>query len=102
MREQITVHAQAAANRLYKLSPVEAGGLDQPEFIRLPSPRGRCRYCGLSRTTLTELLPHIRHVRLRKDGSKRAIILIHLASLRKFLEERMSEPKPASVKPRAT
>jgi hypothetical protein len=46
------------------------------------------------------LLPHIQHVRLRKEGSKRAIILIHLESLRAFLYARMSTPNPAPVNKR--
>ena len=46
---------------------------------------------------MVELLPHVRHVRLRKEGSSRAIILIHLESLRAFLYARMSEPKPGPI-----
>jgi hypothetical protein len=44
---------------------------------------------------MVELLPYVKHVRLRKEGSTRAIILIHLESLRAFLFARMSTPKPA-------
>jgi hypothetical protein len=43
---------------------------------------------------------YIRHVRLRKEGSTRAIILIHLPSLREFFEARMSTPKPAAISKR--
>jgi hypothetical protein len=88
-------------DRLYRLTPVIDEVLrNEPEFIRLPKPRARCPYSSLSRTTLIEHLPHIRHVRLRKEGSTRSIILVHLPSLREFLEARMSTPKPAPVNKR--
>jgi hypothetical protein len=98
MKEEIVLKTPEVADRRYRLTPVTAEELrNDPEFIRLPSPRGRCKYCGLSRSTLVEYLPYIRHVRLRKEGSKRAIILIHLASLREFFEARMSTPKQAVI-----
>src|SRR5260370_1190239 len=96
MTDDNVISATTTPIRGYRLTPVSASDVD-PEFIRLPPPRGRCKYCGLSRTTLIEYLPFIRHVRLRKDGSKRAIILIHLASLREFFQARMSTPKQATV-----
>jgi len=95
---ELTLKAPDVVDRRYRLTPVTAEELrNDPEFIRLPQPRGRCKYCSLSRTKMVEILPYIRHVRLRKEGSKRAIILIHLASLREFLEARMSEPKQAVI-----
>jgi hypothetical protein len=95
MTEELVLKTPDVAEKRYRLTPVTAEELrNDPEFIRLPPPRGRCKYCGLSRTTMVELLPHVKHVRLRKEGSSRAIILIHLESLRAFLYARMSEPKP--------
>jgi hypothetical protein len=100
MKEEIVLKTPEAADRRYRLTPVTVKELrNDPEFIRLPQPRGRCKYCSLSRTTMVEILPYVRHVRLRKEGSKRAIILIHLQSLREFLEARMSEPKPGPDQP---
>jgi hypothetical protein len=49
---------------------------------------------------LIEYLPAIKHVRLRKPGSKRAIILIHLQSLQDFFGVRMSTPKPLPINKR--
>jgi hypothetical protein len=96
--QELVLKTPHVADIRYRLTPLTAEELrNDPEFIRLPSPRGRCKYCSLSRTTLVENLPYIRHVRLRKPGSTRAIILIHLQSLREFLEARMSEPKPGPI-----
>jgi hypothetical protein len=96
--QKLVLKTPHVVDRHYRLSPATADELrNDPEFIRLPPPRGRCKYCGLSRTTMVELLPHVRHVRLRKEGSSRAIILIHLESLRAFLYARMSEPKPGPI-----
>jgi hypothetical protein len=93
--EEVVLKVPHVADSHYRLTPVTAEELrNDPEFIRLPPPRGRCKYCNLSRTTMVELLPHVKHVRLRKEGSTRAIILIHLESLRAFLYARMSTPKP--------
>jgi hypothetical protein len=102
MAQDLVLKTPEAFEKRYRLTPVTSEELRdlEPEFIRLPSPRGRCKYCGLSRTTLIEYLPQIRHVRLRKEGSKRAIILIHLQSLREFFEARMSTPKQATVNKR--
>jgi hypothetical protein len=104
MSDEITISAPVTPKtfeRRYRLTPITSEELrNDPEFIRLPPPRGRCAFCGLSRSTLIEYLPFIRHVRLRKEGSTRAIILIHLPSLREFFEARMSTPKPASVNKR--
>jgi hypothetical protein len=101
MTEEFILKTPKPFDRRYRLTPATNEELhNDPEFIRLPPPRGRCAYCGLSRSTLIEYLPYIRHVRLRKDGSTRAIILIHLQSLREFFESRMSTPKPATINKR--
>jgi hypothetical protein len=87
------VVATTPQDTVYRISPVQAGAIDRdPEFIRLPLPGARCRFTGLSRTTLVERLPEIKHVRLRKAGSKRSIVLIHLQSLREYLESHMIYP----------
>ena len=66
----------------------------KPEFIRLPLPGGRCRYTGLSRTTLCELAipsatndfrPPVKSVLIRKRGALRGIRLINFDSLLEYL-----------------
>ena len=66
----------------------------KPEFIRLPLPGGRCRYTGLSRTTLCELAipsptnefrPPVKSVLIRKRGAQRGIRLINYDSLLDYL-----------------
>jgi len=70
-----------------QLTPADraAGGATKPEWIRLPAPRGRCPFTGLSRSTLNELTipgpandgkPPVRSVVLRKRGALRGIRLI--------------------------
>lgn len=58
-----------------------------PEFIRLPKPKQRCAYTGLSRTTLCELIEagKIKATKIRKKGAIRGIVLIHRASLLNYL-----------------
>ena len=69
----------------------------EPEFIRLPKPRGRCPLSGLSRTTLAELVESgaVKAAKLRKKGSLRSITLIHRESLLSYLRSQMR----VSVKP---
>jgi hypothetical protein len=66
----------------------------KPEWLRLPMPGGRCRFTGLSRSTLNELtiagpandgVPPVRSVVLRKRGALRGIRLISYDSLMGYL-----------------
>ena len=66
----------------------------KPEWLRLPAPGERCRYTGLSRSTLNELtipgrtngeMPPVKSVVLRKRGALRGIRLISYDSLMHFL-----------------
>ena len=63
----------------------------EPEFIRLPKPKDRCRLTGLSRTTLAELVESgaVKAAKLRKRGSQRAITLIQRASLLEYLRSQI-------------
>ena len=54
----------------------------KPEWVRLPAPGGRCRFTGLSRSTLNELtiagpandgVPPVKSVVFRKGGAPRGI-----------------------------
>ena len=76
-----------------KLSAPEES-LIKPEWIRLPSPKGRCPHTGLSRSTLCELavpseandgVPPVRSVVVRKRGAIRGIRLISYDSLMAYL-----------------
>jgi hypothetical protein len=74
----------------------------EPEFIRLPRPKGRCPVSGLSRTTLAELVDSgaVKAAKLRKKGSLRAITLIHRESLLSYLRSQMRvESKPILTTP---
>jgi hypothetical protein len=67
----------------------------KPEWLRLPAPGARCRFTGLSRSTLYELTvagptnegtPPVKSVVLRKRGALRGIRLISYDSLMAHLE----------------
>ena len=68
----------------------------KPEWLRLPAPGARCRFTGLSRSTLNELtiagpandgVPPVKSVVLRKRGATRGIRLINYDSLMRYLAE---------------
>ena len=68
----------------------------KPEWLRLPAPGARCRFTGLSRSTLNELtiagpandgVPPVKSVVLRKRGALRGIRLISYDSLMRYLAE---------------
>ena len=68
----------------------------KPEWVRLPAPGNRCRFTGLSRSTLNELaiagpandgVPPVKSVVLRKRGALRGIRLISYDSLMRYLSE---------------
>ena len=68
----------------------------KPEWLRLPAPGNRCRFTGLSRSTLNELTisgpandgrPPVKSVVLRKRGALRGIRLINFDSLMQYLAE---------------
>lgn len=78
----------------FALADQTSGGVPKPEWIRLPAPRARCPFTGLSRSTLNELTipgpandgnPPVRSVVLRKRGALRGIRLISYDSLMKYL-----------------
>lgn len=77
-------------------SPTAAmtGESPKPEWLRLPAPGSRCRFTGLSRSTLNELTipglandgtPPVKSVVLRKRGALRGIRLISYDSLMGYL-----------------
>jgi hypothetical protein len=57
------------------------------EWVRLPKPKTRCAYSGLSRTTLVELIERreVRSITLRQPGATRGIRLFHLPSLNAYI-----------------
>jgi hypothetical protein len=66
----------------------------KPKWLRLPAPGARCRFTGLSRSTLNELtmagpvndgVPPVKSVVLRKRGALRGIRLISYDSLMSYL-----------------
>jgi hypothetical protein len=69
------------------LRAFDAAGIGDAEWLRLPSPRARCRLTGLSRTGLNELIEDksIRAIKVRKPGAQRGVVLIHRASLLDYL-----------------
>lgn len=79
-------------------SPTAAvtGETAKPEWLRLPAPGSRCRFTGLSRSTLNELTipgpandgtPSVKSVVLRKRGALRGIRLISYDSLMGYLSD---------------
>ena len=87
-------------------APVQADNQQSiiPEFIRLPKPGTLCRWTGLSRSKLNELIlpsplnsfkPPVRSLSLRNRGQIKAVRLIVLDSLlgylRGLLEQQSNE-----------
>ncbi len=77
-------------------SPLAVTESVKPEWLRLPAPGARCRFTGLSRSTLNELTiagpanegtPPVKSVVLRKRGALRGIRLISYDSLMQYLAE---------------
>ena len=67
---------------------------DHPEWIRLPKPKGKCAYTGLSRSALNTLVtpckdndykPPVHSVSLRRRGTARGVRLISLQSLLDYI-----------------
>jgi hypothetical protein len=67
------------------------------DWERLPPPKGRL--CGLSRTTLFELVEQgeIKSAVIRKPGAQKGIRLIFMPSLAAYLETCVEEPKVKSL-----
>ena len=68
----------------------------KPEWLRLPAPGARCRFTGLSRSTLNELtiagpandgVPPVKSVVLRKRNGLRGVRLISYDSLMQYLAD---------------
>ena len=73
---------------------------ETPEFIRLPQPGQKCKYTGLSRSTLNELCvdgtindhnAKVKSTLLKKRGAMRGIRLISYDSLMSFLNSSNEE-----------
>jgi hypothetical protein len=71
-----------------------------PEFIRLPKPGTLCRWTGLSRSKLNELIlpsplnsfkPPVRSLSLRNRGQIKAVRLIVLDSLLGYLRSLLEQ-----------
>lgn len=83
-------------NTLFSSSSVATTGeSSKPEWLRLPASGTRCRFTGLSRSTLNELTipgpandgsPPVKSVVLRKRGALRGIRLISYDSLMNYLD----------------
>ncbi|MCB1202962.1 MAG: hypothetical protein KDN18_01790 [Verrucomicrobiae bacterium] len=67
------------------IPPARGVGTDLPEFIRLPKPGARCRYTGLARSAVNDLIlgvaPPVKSVVVARKGASRGIRLVHLGSL---------------------
>ena len=76
-----------------------------PEFIRLPKPGTLCRWTGLSRSKLNELIlpsplnnhkPPVRSLSLRNRGQIKAVRLIVLDSLLGYLRSLLEQQSAGS------
>lgn len=89
--------------------PTEARG---PEYLRMPRAAERDPLFGLSRTQLYELVlpslandwtPPVRSVVIRRPGARTGVRLIHVVSLRAFIEQHLEPvrqtPDASSVPP---
>ncbi len=89
-----TVAANAGTDLNRKLlRAFDAADVSNAEFLRLPSPRARCRLTGLSRTTLCELIERkvIRAIKVRQPGAQRGVVLIIRQSLLDYLRRLEAE-----------
>jgi len=86
-----TIEAMPTIANVHNL-PVGATG--RPEWIRLPSPKGRCPYTGLSRSVLYSLITPsaandyktpVKCAHLRRRGAERGVRLISYDSLMAYL-----------------
>ena len=86
-----------------------ATNIEHPEWLRLPQPGQRCRFTGLSRSTLNELCidspvngysAPVKSIVLKKRGAMRGIRLISYDSLMAHLESLVdkNEDPPAKDK----
>lgn len=91
-----------------KSKPTETSIL--PEFLRLPPPKERCRYTGLSRTTLCELTipslrnrfnPPVRSYVIKGIAATRGVRLIDRQSLFDYLRS-LPNGVPVALKVAAT
>lgn len=106
-------HDQVSTPALTQDTQPRNEGAYSPEFLRLPHPGQKCQVCGLSRSTLNELVlatpengfkPPVRSFVLRKRGAKTGIRLIDYESLREFIrrhpaddsQEAQAEPTGAN------
>ena len=81
------------------LGAFQAASLADAEWLRLPSPRARCRLTGLSRTSLNELVDRgvVRAVTVRQPGAQRGIKLLNRASLLAYLARLDAEQNGSTV-----
>lgn len=73
-----------------EIIPLASGvNTDRPEFIRLPKPPKHCRWTGLARSAVNDLVlgpdPPVKSVVLARKGASRGIRLVHLGSLLEHL-----------------
>jgi len=65
-------------------------GKHLPAYVRLPKPKERCAWTGLSRTTLNELIlgpdAPVKSVVVRREGASRGVRLISLVDLLRHLD----------------
>jgi len=75
---------------------VPASSISEAEFLALPRARERCRFSGLSRTTLCEMLARgdIQGITVRRPGAVRGKRLIVKHSLAHFLHGLAKPPPP--------
>lgn len=97
-RPTIAANAGTGINRQL-LQAFETASISEAEWLRLPSPRARCRLTGLSRTGLNELIEAklIKAVKVRKPGAQRGVVLISRASLLNYLAKLDAEQNGATT-----
>jgi len=92
--EILTGRPTVAQNNAATTSKALARGFQQagelaPEWCRLPAPGARCKFSGLSRTSLNEAIERgdIRAITIRQHGATRGIRLISVPSLQSWLDK---------------
>lgn len=94
------------ANELVKQASAVDEATIRPEWLRLPKPRGRCPFSGLSRTTQSELTvpseknqfrPPVHSIVIKQRGASRGIRLINYKSLMTYLASLGETPDTSEV-----
>lgn len=89
-----------------KITLIPAAEAHGPEYIRMPRTKERDPLFGLTRTQLYELVlpsvandwsPPVRSAVIRRPGAKNGVRLVHVGSLRAYVEQHLEPVRKPST-----